>query len=118
MVHDSYETSILLFSYGTLQDKTVQLATFGRELTGRPDAMTGYVLHWVAITDPQVLKTSGKAQHPIVYASYDPKDEVPGMVFEISQDELRAADSYEVADYKRVSVLLKSGVHAWVYIKA
>ncbi|KAG1250522.1 hypothetical protein G6F65_018708 [Rhizopus arrhizus] len=118
MVNDSHETAILLFSYGTLQDKAVQLANFGRELTGRPDAMTGYVQHWVAITDPEVLKTSGKAEHPIVYASYDPKDEVHGTVFEISQKELHAADSYEVADYKRVSVLLKSGVHAWVYIKA
>ncbi|KAG1271563.1 hypothetical protein G6F64_015585 [Rhizopus arrhizus] len=80
--------------------------------------MTGYVQHWVAITDPEVLKTSGKAEHPIVYARYDPQDEVHGTVFEISQKELHAADSYEVADYKRVSVLLKSGVHAWVYIKA
>jgi len=39
-------------------------------------------------------------------------------VFEITQQELEAADRYEVSDYKRVSVLLKSGVHAWVYIKA
>lgn len=115
---ESQEASILLFSYGTLQDKAVQLANFGRELSGRPDAMTGYVQHWVDITDPEVLKTSGKAKHPIVFASYDPKDEVQGMVFEISQKELQAADSYEVSDYKRVSVLLKSGVHAWVYIKA
>ena len=112
------EPAILLFSYGTLQDKAVQIANFGRELTGRPDAMTGYVLNWVDITDPAVLKTSGKAQHPIVHASYDPKDEVRGTVFEITQKELQAADDYEVADYKRVSVLLKSGAHAWVYIKA
>ncbi|CAB3741742.1 MULTISPECIES: gamma-glutamylcyclotransferase family protein [Achromobacter] len=118
MVPEIPETSILLFSYGTLQDKAVQLANFGRELTGRPDAMTGYVQHWVDITDPEVLKTSGKAQHPIVYASYDPKDEVRGTVFEVTQQELHAADTYEVSDYKRVSVLLKSGVHAWVYIQA
>lgn len=118
MVPEPQESAILLFSYGTLQDRAVQLANFGRELSGRPDAMTGYALNWVEITDPDVLKTSGKAQHPIVYASYDPKDEVRGTVFEITQQELHAADGYEVADYKRVSVLLKSGVHAWVYIKA
>jgi len=116
--HESDKPDILLFSYGTLQDKAVQLANFGRELTGRQDAMTGYVLNWVDITDPEVVKTSGKAKHPIVHASYDPKDEVCGMVFQITQQELRAADAYEVADYKRVSVLLKSGVHAWVFIKA
>jgi len=117
-VPESNQTAVLLFSYGTLQDKAVQRANFGRELTGKPDAMTGYVQRWVEITDPDVIKTSGLAQHPIVYASYDPKDEVAGMVFEITQQELEAADRYEVSDYKRVSVLLKSGVHAWVYIKA
>ena len=29
-----------------------------------------------------------------------------------------AADSYEVADYKRVSVALQSGIQAWVYVSA
>ncbi|CAB3625895.1 MAG: gamma-glutamylcyclotransferase family protein [Achromobacter pulmonis] len=115
---ESNEARILLFSYGTLRDKAVQRANFGRELDGREDAMTGYVQHWVDITDPEVIKTSGLARHPIVHATYDPKDEVPGMVFEVTQQELEAADRYEVSDYKRVAVLLKSGVHAWVYIKA
>src|SRR5579871_1487612 len=35
-------TTVLLFSYGTLQEKNVQIATFGRELTGRRDALPGY----------------------------------------------------------------------------
>ena len=33
---------VLLFSYGTLQDKAVQLANFGRELNGQADRMPGY----------------------------------------------------------------------------
>jgi len=32
-------TTVYLFSYGILQDKAVQLANFGRELTGSADAM-------------------------------------------------------------------------------
>jgi hypothetical protein len=40
------------------------------------------------------------------------------MVFEVTTAELAAADEYEVADYKRVSVRLKSGVQAWVYVRA
>ena len=40
------------------------------------------------------------------------------MVFEITADELAAADAYEVADYKRVEIMLLSGKKAWVYIKA
>jgi hypothetical protein len=40
------------------------------------------------------------------------------MVFEITAAELAAADRYEVADYKRVEVVLCSGLKAWVYVKA
>lgn len=56
----------LLFSYGTLRQREVQVATFGRELDG-----------W-----------------------------------------LEAADEYEVDDYRRVEVPLRSGRSAWVYVFA
>jgi gamma-glutamylcyclotransferase (GGCT)/AIG2-like uncharacterized protein YtfP len=111
-------TPVLLFSYGTLQDKNVQLASFGRELQGRVDAIPGYAQTLIAIADPQVVATSGKTHHPIVQPSANPADEVAGMVFEITAQELAAADEYEVADYKRISVTLKSGVQAWVYVRA
>lgn len=52
----STEFPVLLFSYGTLQDKAVQLANFGRELVGQQDAMLGYSTSWVEITDPEVLR--------------------------------------------------------------
>jgi gamma-glutamylcyclotransferase (GGCT)/AIG2-like uncharacterized protein YtfP len=110
--------AILLFSYGTLQDKNVQVASFGRELQGRPDAMPGYRQTLLEITDPAVLATSGKQFHPIVEPSADSRDEVRGTVFEITAQELAAADQYEVADYERVSVQLKSGLQAWVYVRA
>ena len=110
--------AILLFSYGTLQDKKVQVAQFGRELRGRPDSIPGYRQTLLEITDPQVIATSGKTHHPIVAPSPDPADEVCGSVFEITAQELAAADQYEVSDYRRVSVKLKSGVEAWVYVRA
>ncbi|ANI06008.1 UDP-N-acetylmuramate--alanine ligase [Pseudomonas putida SJTE-1] len=110
--------SVLLFSYGTLQDKAVQLANFGRELNGQADRMPGYRMDWVEITDPDVLATSGKTHHPIVSPSSQANDSVAGMVFQISEDELAAADRYEVADYKRVAVTLASGLTAWVYVRA
>jgi hypothetical protein len=103
----SATSPILLFSYGTLQDKAVQRATFGRELTGWPDAIMGYAQSLVAIDDPEVIATSGKTHHPIVRASTDPNDEIPGTVFEITAEELAAADEYEVSDYQRVSVPLR-----------
>lgn len=114
----SQDTGVLLFSYGTLQDKAVQLANFGRELAGKPDSLPGYAQTMLAIADPDVVATSGKTHHPIVQASANPADEVAGTVFTITAQELAAADAYEVADYKRVSVSLKSGKQAWVYIRA
>jgi hypothetical protein len=40
------------------------------------------------------------------------------MVFQITAQELAAADRYEVDDYRRIAAPLKSGVTAWVYVKA
>jgi gamma-glutamylcyclotransferase (GGCT)/AIG2-like uncharacterized protein YtfP len=106
---------IHLFSYGTLRQPEVQQSSFGRLLVGSEDALPGYRTTLLEITDPDVLAVSGERFHPIVERSPSPGDEVPGMVFEITEAELLAADSYEVSDYGRISVTLKSGIRAWVY---
>lgn len=109
---------MLLFSYGTLQDANVQIANFGRVLKGHPDTLPGYVQGLVVIADPSVVATSGKTHHSIVQPSLNPEDEVCGTMFEITEQELASADTYEVSDYKRVAVTLKSGARAWVYVRA
>lgn len=114
----SADSHVLLFSYGTLQLESVQLESFGRLLDGDEDAMPGYRRQMVEITDPEVLRKSGQRFHPIVVSSDNPADEVSGKVFRVTDAELAAADRYEVSDYKRVAVLLKSGRQAWVYIQA
>jgi gamma-glutamylcyclotransferase (GGCT)/AIG2-like uncharacterized protein YtfP len=105
-----------LFSYGTLRQRDVQLANFGRELAGRADSLVGYTLTMVEITDPAVVAVSGSALHPIVAPSEDPAATVAGTVFDLTPDELLAADEYEVDDYARVEVTLASGTAAWVYL--
>ncbi len=107
-----------LFSYGTLQYETVQLSTFGRKLHGKADTLTGYKLEQVQIQDPAVIAASGEAVHPILIPTGNLADEVPGTVFDITPAELALADQYEVADYKRAPVQLKSGRQAWVYVSA
>jgi gamma-glutamylcyclotransferase (GGCT)/AIG2-like uncharacterized protein YtfP len=104
-----------IFSYGTLQLETVQLSTFGRTLEGRPDLLPGYRTTLLKITDPAVVKTSGRTHHPIVSFSGDARDRVAGTVFRVTHDELLQADAYEVSDYRRVRVTLASGTEAWVY---
>jgi gamma-glutamylcyclotransferase (GGCT)/AIG2-like uncharacterized protein YtfP len=106
----------LLFSYGTLRQPEVQRATFGCELDGRPDAIVGYDLDYVTITDPHVIATSGSDRHPILRQTDRPGAAVAGMVFAISEADLAAADEYEVDDYRRVAVPLRSGERAWVYV--
>ncbi|WP_140986122.1 gamma-glutamylcyclotransferase family protein [Asticcacaulis tiandongensis] len=111
-------TSVNLFSYGTLQLEPVQMATFGRRLEGQADAMTGWFMDQLEITDPEVLKTSGERFHPVAKETGKAQDEIAGKVFRITPEELAHADAYEVSDYKRVEVTLKSGERAWVYVKA
>ena len=106
----------LLFSYGTLQLEKVQLESFGRILQGAKDAILGYRLSQVEITDKDVLEKSGQQFHPVAIPSGDRADKVDGVVFEITKEELARADEYEVDDYVRVEVDLASGKKAWVYV--
>lgn len=105
-----------LFSYGTLQYEAVQLASFGRKLEGNEDQLPGFELSILEITDPDVIATSGEAFHPIITHTGNSTNYIDGMVFDISEEELIRADSYEVSDYKRIMVKLSSGISAWVYV--
>lgn len=107
---------ILLFSYGTLRQPGVQLDTFGRLLEGEDDVLPGYTIDYIDITDPRVVAVSENAVHPIVRATGDPRDKVVGAALRVREDELEAADEYEVSDYRRVGVTLASGRFAWVYV--
>ena len=105
-----------LFSYGTLQQSSVQLATFGREIEGRPDTLRGFRLDVLTITATGVSDVSGSAEHPIAIATGDPDDDIAGTVMTLTAEELTAADRYEVDDYTRIDVLLSSGSLAWAYV--
>jgi len=86
-----------LFSYGTLQLEKVQLETYGRKLKGKPDKLIGYKLTSLVIT-------------------FDKRDFIEGVIFEITEYELNETDKYEVSDYKRVSEIFESGKEAWIYV--
>ena len=107
-----------LFSYGTLQQPSVQVANFGRELSGQPDILQGYIIGEVEITDERVLRESGKDFHPILRYTGNAADEVQGTVFELTDAELAQADDYEVDAYVRVAAQLKSGAQCWIYAAA
>jgi gamma-glutamylcyclotransferase (GGCT)/AIG2-like uncharacterized protein YtfP len=109
----------LLFSYGTLQQESVQLSTFGRRLQGQRDELLGFEQSLVRIEDPHVVATSGKTHHANVTFNGRKDSRVSGTVFEITDAELAAADQYEqLAAYKRLAAMLASGKQAWVYLDA
>jgi gamma-glutamylcyclotransferase (GGCT)/AIG2-like uncharacterized protein YtfP len=98
--------AVALFTYGTLQQSRVQFTVFQRELTGQPDTLRGYVL----------VPPGRGWRYPNITPSPDPNAAVPGIVYEISEEELARADVYEGSDYERISVTLGSGGTAWVYL--
>jgi gamma-glutamylcyclotransferase (GGCT)/AIG2-like uncharacterized protein YtfP len=95
-----------LFAYGTLQEADVQRATFGRLLQGETDALVGF-------------ERSTARGHDNVTATGRTEDRVAGMVFEVAEADLAAADRYEQrASYARIAAPLASGKQAWVYVDA
>jgi len=106
-----------LFSYGTLQRETIQLATFGRKLEGRPDVLVGYSSSLVPISDQQVVENTGETHYRNILFTGEASDLIEGTVFEVTDAELRSADSYEADEnYERITVVLKSGTKAWVFM--
>jgi hypothetical protein len=107
-----------LFSYGTLQDAKVQVATYGRLVQGEPDSLSGYILVDILVDDPHVVSVSGKEVHTIARHTGRPDDRIFGRVLFLTPEELRSSDDYEVAAYARTEANLESGRRAFVYVEA
>jgi hypothetical protein len=107
-----------LFSYGTLQLAAVQIATFGRQLRGARDVLSRFELVPLTIEDATVIAISGQARHTMARFTGRAADVIDGTVFEVTVEEIRNADKYEVPAVQRVAVVLESGLRAWAYIDA
>jgi gamma-glutamylcyclotransferase (GGCT)/AIG2-like uncharacterized protein YtfP len=108
-----------LFSYGTLQNQAVQLATFGRRLMGTPDALPRYRQVRREVGDARVAAISGSKYYLNLEFTGRESDSVVGVLFQVTREELDQADRYEAsANYERIRVCLKSGREAWVYVGA
>ncbi|KUJ66054.1 hypothetical protein ACZ90_40065 [Streptomyces albus subsp. albus] len=105
-----------LFSFGTLLDERVQTTLFGRAVPGSAATLTGHTTRPLRITDESVIAASGLDVHLTLRRAYGAV--VEGGVLHLTDDELAAADAYEVDDYVRRRVLLSSGESAWAYLDA
>lgn len=108
-----------VFSYGTLQQDEVQIATFGRLLKGFEDALVGFIPTKVEIKDAELAESLGSTHHDNAEYTGDPEHLVPGVALEITDAEFAKADEYErAADYVRIRATLASGRGSWVYVDA
>ena len=94
-----------LFTYGTLQYKTVQIMVFKRVAELTADTLEDY-------SKEEIVFGTG-ATYPIIIPQAGSR--VQGYVIEVSDDELALIDRYETSAYRRIQVTLKSGSVAWVY---
>ncbi len=95
-----------LFTYGTLQDETIQMAHFSRTLEGAQDILRGHKISEIKIANA----------YPTITHTENEEDTVAGICYVLTPDELLAADFYEGQEYIRKQVRLASGKKAWVYL--
>ena len=105
-----------LFSYGTLQREDLQLKLYGRILEREADYLQGFLLKRIKITDEKFLSTGESDWQNTLCETNDINDNVPGTVLSLTTDELAITDAYEPNGYRRITVTLRSGKKAWLYI--
>ena len=112
------KTMPYLFSYGTLQQDSVQANMFGRLLEGKPDNLIGFIIANLKIQDEEESRQVGREFYPIAKYTGSFNNRIPGTVFEVMEEELIQTDRYEGDQYQRISTILESGRSAWVYVEA
>jgi hypothetical protein len=105
-----------IFSYGTLQEQSVQRSTFGRVLEGHPDRLVGYERVSLTLTDKGLIAAMGRALLANLHHEGGSAAHVDGACLSLTEAELVQCDRYEwLARYTRQLVTLESGKQAWVY---
>ncbi|MDO6803594.1 gamma-glutamylcyclotransferase family protein [Wenyingzhuangia sp. 1_MG-2023] len=97
-----------VFTYGTLQNKEIQMELFGRILTGKSDQLIGFKKEIIIL---------GTNSYPILKLG-DETSIIDGICYEMTNEDLKICDIYEGKEYQRILITLASKQKAWVYIEA
>lgn len=107
----------LLFVYGELRDRALQLDVFGRVPETRPALLRGYAVEQVRLPHPL-----GDGTHlsllPHLRATGGALDRVVGAVLVLSAAELEAIDELAAPAYRRVRVDLVAAAPGWAFVRA
>lgn len=85
---------------------------FNRLLTGTPDILQNFKLHQIILPDQAGIEHT----YPAAIYTGNPKDQITGKVFPLSNEELIIANLYETQAYTRQLVKLVSGKQTWAYL--
>jgi gamma-glutamylcyclotransferase (GGCT)/AIG2-like uncharacterized protein YtfP len=94
-----------VFTYGSLLNNNNRLLVLGREVDGTKDILIGYekIPHSKFYVYPTIKENKNSL--------------VEGMVFDVSEEDMKNLDRYETHLYRRLEVILQSGVKALAYIE-
>lgn len=106
----------LVFSYGALQLAELQRSILGRVFSAEDDILSGFTLDYSDAADLRFAELTETSRHAIIRRTGDERDKIIGKVYRFTEDELDAADQFEVLMYHREQVVLASGRTAWVYL--
>ena len=81
----------------------------------RPAQLVGYTLTTIEIENELVVSLSGKSTHRILVpdAAASP---IEGHLLDLSEADLKAADEYEVPDYRRTEAKTSDGESVWANV--
>ncbi len=106
----------LVFSYGALQNEELQRSVLGRVFPSEAAILPGFHADYAEMADPRFAELTGTSIHAVLRRTDDPRDKVIGKVFRLTEDELDAADQFQVLMFRREQVVLEGGRTAWVYL--
>ena len=98
-----------IFSYGTLWQKEVQIAVFGRTFSVEPDM--DFISGWTLT----LVKMNGTYYNVAVES--DKISMITGAIVKIPERYTKKMDEYEGDDYKRVWVTTMTGNNCQMYVK-
>lgn len=108
----------LLFSYGTLQQESVQRELFGRKLNGSADVLHGFKTETIKLEEEGFDAYTEDDLFLIALKTGESTDSINGLVLELTEEELLKADAYEPKEYTRIQAITESGKDVWLYAKA
>lgn len=107
----------LWFSYDISESENLQLQHYGRKFHGTEDTLSGYTLKDTNLNGVSMSENNRTKTPQIAIKSKEMNDELKGIVFEITGEELVLTDQLAVPNSKRVLVTTNSGAEVWVYIE-